>query len=1454
VKKTIVSSGVVSSGLTLFGPLDSVDMLIVDSGGTLIDTTVDIGWLVEVKGGVTSGIIVSYGGTEDILSGTDEYSIVDGGTQTVDGTAIGTIVNGGEQTVEGLAIGSVINDGLQSVFEGVASNTSIGEYGEQFVELEGVAISTFVGDGGSSTVDMEGVSSDTVVASGGLELVGGGGLAGGTAVNSFGTLIVSGGPFGSIAVASGAVIDFGALAFVSSGGVVSATTVESGGGLAVLPGGSAIDTVVQAGGVVVSHGVLLQDQTKGVVDQGLATSDTAVGSGEVQYVLSVGETISTSLSSGGHQYVYAGGTAVDTSLTFVASQTVYSGGTATDTILNYGGFEDNTGGTIIDQTVNAGGYALDDDSGTEAGTVIGSAGVVFVGSTTFTDATVESGGLMVFEGDSTISDVTVSSGGLLLNTSGQSLSGVNVLPGGLVVTAGVLAYDPSSGVTYNSTNVTSANIGLLGLGYVLGGGTLTDPVIADLGETVVESGGVVIDAKIGSDGFQEVALGSSLSSFVGNGGYEEDFGTVRDATVASGGVEAFAELDGASLIDTTLLVGGSIDFDSVLREDVSVSFDDSTNMLTVSNPDQSASIHLLGDYTGDSFVIEPQTDVFTNLEGSGTRITLDGTPCYCRGTHIATATGESLVEDLRVGDQVRTAAGALRPIRWIGRRCYLGTFANGNPDVLPITLRAGALEDGVPARDLSVSPLHAMFLDGVLIPAAALVNGESITQAEAIDSVEYFHVELDSHDVILAEGAASETFVDDGSRSMFHNAADYTTRYPDAPLAPAVYCAPRIEHGPLLEAVRQRLADRLHPPVLRACRGYLEQASRGDIIGWACDDADPLHRVTVRLRDCGVAIGEVRADRPRADLQAANIGDGAHGFCFSVPGGLSPLERHVITAEVIGGAALIGTCELAPGFITVPVPDASLLTGHVDLVSRARVLGWAADPAAPHRALGVQVLVDGSLAAGVLANRYRRDVAQAGIGTGRHAFEFHFVPPLSPLRRHVVELRLEATGQSLAPPAVLEPASWFDPDLEAAVDAAVAALGNSGTERHVLSFLEAQAERLRQLSADAQSGAVARQHAIDRRRANQAVVAPALRALIIDAEWPDPTRDAGSQAILSHLHALQQIGYTVSFVAARQMHLNPPDWLERAGAAPCAQPFFASVEDVLRRQEGCFDLVYLHRVDTAAKYLALARAYQPHARILYAVADLHHVRLARQAAVEDRPELLIESRRLRQAECHAAASADATLTHSPHEAAILRALVPGAAVHVVPWHIPATAVTAPLHDRHGIAFIGNYAHAPNVDAARYLAEEIMPLVWRSAPDLPCLLVGRGAPQRLQRPGIEIVGHVDDLAQVFNRVRLTVAPLRYGAGIKGKVLASLAAGIPCVATPIASEGLDLPESLLARDADELAASILRLHAGDAPYRDAAIAGRHAAQAYMAGTSERLDAAIGGALRRSHASVA
>jgi hypothetical protein len=280
--------------------------------------------------------------------------------------------------------------------------------------------------------------------------------------------------------------------------------------------------------------------------------------------------------------------------------------------------------------------------------------------------------------------------------------------------------------------------------------------------------------------------------------------------------------------------------------------------------------------------------------------------CYVRGTKILTDRGDVAVEDLNIGDRLVTHLGEPRPLRWIGRRSYAGRFASRNPDVLPVCIRAGALADGVPRRDLLVSPLHAMYFDGVLVPAIHLVNGATIVQLETVEQVEYFHLELETHDVILAEGAPSESFVDDDSRGMFHNAAEYGALYPNAQQVPALYCAPRVTEGFAVEAIRTHLAIRAGlraPAKIAPFRGNLEYIGADRIEGWAQNPDHPDAPVCLDILVAGQVVAQVLANRFRGDLLAAEIGDGRHAFSIALP--LTATQRRTVQVRRSADGALL---------------------------------------------------------------------------------------------------------------------------------------------------------------------------------------------------------------------------------------------------------------------------------------------------------------------------------------------------------------------------------------------------------------------------------------------------------------------------------------------------------------------------------------------------------------------
>ncbi len=180
--------------------------------------------------------------------------------------------------------------------------------------------------------------------------------------------------------------------------------------------------------------------------------------------------------------------------------------------------------------------------------------------------------------------------------------------------------------------------------------------------------------------------------------------------------------------------------------------------------------------------------------------------CFLAGTHISTPDGETAVEALQPGDMVLTADGHAVPVRWVGVRAVSTRFADPLR-AYPIRICAGALGGNIPARDLLVSPDHAMFVGGILAHAGALVNGISITREASMPEVfTYYHVEIAAHALILAEGAPAETFVDNASRMAFDNWAEYAAQYGhETPIAEMPY--PRAKSARQIPQDLRRLLD-----------------------------------------------------------------------------------------------------------------------------------------------------------------------------------------------------------------------------------------------------------------------------------------------------------------------------------------------------------------------------------------------------------------------------------------------------------------------------------------------------------------------------------------------------------------------------------------------------------------------------------------------------------------------
>ena len=440
--------------------------------------------------------------------------------------------------------------------------------------------------------------------------------------------------------------------------------------------------------------------------------------------------------------------------------------------------------------------------------------------------------------------------GTLLQTSGGALFGTTLaggadesgsvfeVPAGGGTPVTVASFDGMDGTAPYGTLIADAAGDLFGTTF--GGGTANDGTVYEIAATPGghDSTPIVLASFDGTDGARPYAglvadSAGDLFGVTGSGGLAGDgavFEIAKQGTGYAAAPTALAAFDGADgsdpvgglIIDAkgdlfgTTSSGGTGGVGTVFEiADTATGYAASpTTLASFDTTDGADSIAPL--------VADASGDLFGTTTGGGPGMGEDGTifevtdtgfavACYCRGTRILTDGGEIAIEDLAIGDRVVTAGGAVKPIRWIGRRSYAGRFLEGRAHLLPILFAAGSLGDGLPRRDLRVSPAHAMLLEGVLIPAASLVNGVGITRDHACRQtdgcrVDYIHLELDEHDVILAEGAPSETFLDDDSRGLFHNAREFAALYPGA-AAPGGFCAPKIEDGFVLERIRRRLAQ-----------------------------------------------------------------------------------------------------------------------------------------------------------------------------------------------------------------------------------------------------------------------------------------------------------------------------------------------------------------------------------------------------------------------------------------------------------------------------------------------------------------------------------------------------------------------------------------------------------------------------------------------------------------------
>ena len=546
-------------------------------------------------------------------------------------------------------------------------------------------------------------------------------------------------------------------------------------------------------------------------------------------------------------------------------------------------------------------------SGPASGTAPGTADIAILGGTAAYTVTVL---------PTTLSPTTVPLGHNATLNDPNAILSVQVAfadaPGTLTIAAGTVELTGTAGhkgivasAIVNDGTIISAGLGIYSdqlLANVTNNGLIVvDGDSMDLGYLNVVNAGTIALSN-----FATVTLGANVTntgliSLAGGAVLDMSLATPQNTAVA--GTIDFLDGSGSSLIT------GAFQGTTYMSSVVGFQPGDTIDLIHEVQYAATESVTLAG---GDLVVSDQGTTLaaipVANIVAGKLSLTQDNlgwaqitmTACFATGTRIATTRGEVAVERLRVGDNVLGPDGSAQPAIWLGHR-RVDCHRHPRPhDVWPVCVQAGAFAPGVPSRDLFLSPDHAVFADGVLIPVRYLINGRTIAQVKRA-SVTYWHVELPQHGVLLAEGLPAESYLDTGNRAAFVGGGPALHLHPD--FARQVWdargCAPLLLDGPLVQVVRARLFDRAEAlGHARTFDAALQVSVGGEVLtreGWGS-----LHRfrlppgtrsVTLRSRSAvpahtradaadhrrlGVAVRFVVLDGQTIALSDARLGEGWH--------------------------------------------------------------------------------------------------------------------------------------------------------------------------------------------------------------------------------------------------------------------------------------------------------------------------------------------------------------------------------------------------------------------------------------------------------------------------------------------------------------------------------------------------------------------------------------------------
>jgi GT2 family glycosyltransferase/glycosyltransferase involved in cell wall biosynthesis len=323
--------------------------------------------------------------------------------------------------------------------------------------------------------------------------------------------------------------------------------------------------------------------------------------------------------------------------------------------------------------------------------------------------------------------------------------------------------------------------------------------------------------------------------------------------------------------------------------------------------------------------------------------------------------------------------------------------------------------------------------------------------------------------------------------------------------------------------------------------------------------------------------------------------------------------------------------------------------------------------------------------------------------------------------------------------------------------------------------------------------------------------------LVIDHHVPMPDRDSGSLRMFQILKLLHQLGHKVTFIPDNLADISPyTGELQKRGIEVFYHPYVKSVREYLVAHGAKFDAVLLSRCDFARKHIVDARLYAPQSRIIFDTVDLNFIREHREAQLTGSLEARSKALEKQRLENELIEQADETWVVSSVEKQLLEREQPHASIQVVSNIVDIPGSSTPFALRRDWLFIGSFLHPPNADAVLFFIEKIYPLVNKRLHSAKFYIIGDKVPPEvvaLANENIVVAGLQRDVRQFFDSVKLSVAPLRFGAGVKGKINQSMAFGVPVIATSLAVEGMELTDHedvLVADEPEDFAEALIELY--------------------------------------------